>query len=95
VATVWSLSQDRIREEAPATGALLKLCAFLAPEDIPRNLPREHLDVLPEELRQLAGDALAYNDALRVLSRYSIATVTPATVSLHPLVQAVIQARRG
>jgi tetratricopeptide (TPR) repeat protein len=95
VATVWSLSLDRIREEAPATGTLLKLCAFLAPEDIPRNLPREHLEVLPEELRQLAGDALAYNDALRVLSRYSIATVTPATVSLHPLVQALIHARMG
>jgi tetratricopeptide (TPR) repeat protein len=95
VATVWSLSLDRVREEAPATEALLKLWAFLAPGDIPRNLPREHSEVLPEELRQLAGDALAYNDALRVLSRYSIATVTPATVSLHPLVQAVIHARMG
>ena len=95
VATVWSLSLDRVREEAPATEALLKLWAFLAPEDIPRNLPREHPEVLPEELRQLAGDALAYNNALRVLSRYSIATVTPATVSLHPLVQAVIHARMG
>jgi tetratricopeptide (TPR) repeat protein len=95
VATVWSLSLDRVREEAPATEALLKLWAFLAPGDIPRNLPREHPEVLPEELRQLAGDALAYNDALRVLSRYSIATVTPATVSLHPLVQAVIHARMG
>jgi tetratricopeptide (TPR) repeat protein len=93
IVTLWSLSLDRIRQEAPAAEALLDLCAFLAPEDIPRKLPREHLEVLPEELRQLAGDALAYNDTLRVLSRYSIATVTPATVSLHPLVQAVIHMR--
>jgi tetratricopeptide (TPR) repeat protein len=93
VATLWSLSLDRIRQEAPATEALLDLCAFLAQEDIPRNLLRAHLEVLPEELRQLAGDALAFNNALRVLSRYSIATVTPAAVSLHRLVQAVIHMR--
>jgi tetratricopeptide (TPR) repeat protein len=95
VATVWSLSLERVWEEAPAAVALLELCAFLAPEDIPRNLPREHLEVLPEKLRQLAGDALAYNNALRVLSRYSMVTLTPAAVSLHRLVQAVIHMRMG
>jgi hypothetical protein len=30
VATVWSLSLDRVRQEAPAAEALLSLCAFLA-----------------------------------------------------------------
>jgi hypothetical protein len=39
VATVWSVSLDRVRAEAPAAEALLALCAFLAP-DIPRELPR-------------------------------------------------------
>jgi hypothetical protein len=49
VATVWSLSLDRVRQEAPAAEALLSLCAFLAP-DIPRELPAEQLQLLPEEL---------------------------------------------
>jgi hypothetical protein len=35
VATVWSLSLERVREEAPAAEAFLQLCAFLAPDDIP------------------------------------------------------------
>jgi hypothetical protein len=52
VATVWSLSLQQVRVEAPAAEALLDLCAFLAPEDVPRNLPREHPEVLPKELRR-------------------------------------------
>jgi tetratricopeptide (TPR) repeat protein len=93
VATVWSLSLERVRGEAPAADELLHLCAFLAPDDIPRSLPREHAALLPEELGQLARDLLAYNKALGVLGRYSLATVTPAALGLHRLVQAVIRAR--
>ena len=95
VATVWSVSLERVREEAPAAEALLHLCAFLAPEDIPRNLPREHPQDLPEELGQLVGDPFAYNKSLGVLGRYSLATVSPTALGLHRLVQAVIRARLG
>jgi tetratricopeptide (TPR) repeat protein len=94
VATVWSLSLDRVHQEAPAAEALLNLCAFLAP-DIPRGLPREQPQVLPDELAQSVGDPLAYNRMLAVVGRYSLATVSPTKVGLHRLVQAVIQARLG
>jgi tetratricopeptide (TPR) repeat protein len=93
VATVWSLSLERVQQEAPAAESLLDLCAFLAPEDIPRNLPGEHPQVLPEELRELAGDVLPYNEVLGMLGRFSLATVTPTALGLHRLVQAVIRAR--
>jgi tetratricopeptide (TPR) repeat protein len=92
VATVWSLSLDRVHQEAPAAEALLSLCAFLAPE-IPRGLPGEQPQVLPEELAQAVSDLLVYNRLLAVVGRYSLATVTPTIVSVHRLVQAVIQAR--
>jgi tetratricopeptide (TPR) repeat protein len=95
VATVWSLSLERVRAEAPGAEALVNLCAFLAPEDIPRNLLEEHHEVLPDELRELPGDPLAYNHALGVLGDYSLATVSPTSLSLHRLVQAVIRARLG
>jgi tetratricopeptide (TPR) repeat protein len=94
VATVWSLSLDRIHQEAPAAEALLSLCAFLAPE-IPRGLPREQPQMLPEELAHAVSDALTYNRMLAVVGRYSLATLTPAAVGVHRLVQAVIQARLG
>jgi tetratricopeptide (TPR) repeat protein len=94
VATVWSLSLDRIRTEAPAAEALLSLCAFLAP-DIPRALPREQPQVLPEQLAQAVSDPLVYNRMLGVVGRYSLATVSPTALAMHRLVQAVIQARLG
>jgi len=39
MATAWSMSLDHVRAQAPAVAALLDLCAFLAPDDIPRELP--------------------------------------------------------
>jgi tetratricopeptide (TPR) repeat protein len=94
VATIWSLSLDRVHQEAPAAEALLSLCAFLAP-DIPRGLPREQPHVLPEELAEAVSDPLVYNRVLAVVGRYSLATVSPTAVGVHRLVQAVIQARLG
>jgi tetratricopeptide (TPR) repeat protein len=94
VATVWSLSLDRVHAQAPAAEALLSLCAFLAAE-IPRDLPARHPDVLPGDLAALTRDRLAYNRALAAIGRYSLAAVSPASVGLHRLVQAVIRARLG
>jgi len=94
VATVWSVSLDRVHVQAPAAEALLSLCAFLAAE-VPRELPTEHPQVLPEDLAAAARDRLTYNQALATIGRYSLATVGPTVVGLHRLVQAVIQARLG
>ena len=94
VATVWSVSLDRVHAQAPAAEALLSLCAFLA-AGVPRDLPVRHPDVLPGDLAALAHDRLAYNRALAAIGRYSLAAVSPASVGLHRLVQAVIRARLG
>jgi len=95
VATVWSLSLERVHQEAPEAEALLRLCAFLAPDEIPRELPREHPQVLPDELAAVVGDVLRYNRLLAAASRFSLAAVTPTSLGLHRLVQAVLQARLG
>lgn len=94
VASVWSVSLERVQAHAPAAEALLSLCAFLAPE-IPRRLPTEQPQVLPSDLAQTVSDSLAYNRMLAVVGRYSLATVSPTTVALHRLVQMVIRARLG
>jgi tetratricopeptide (TPR) repeat protein len=95
VASIWSVSLDRVRAEAPGAEALLDLCAFLAPDSIPRALPAEHAEVLPAELANMTQDPLRYNEAIRVLGRYSLLTTTPNALGLHRLVQAVIRARLG
>jgi hypothetical protein len=93
VATTWSVSLDQVRTHASAAEALLELCAFLAPHDIPRELPALAPDRLPFPLAEVVTDPLAYNDVVRALSRYSLATVTPGALGVHSLIQAVLRAR--
>jgi tetratricopeptide (TPR) repeat protein len=91
VATTWALSLEQVRAEAPAAEDLLAVCAFLAPDDIPRALPLEYAEALPEPLQAVVADRLSYDRILGVLGRYSLVTVTEESLVLHPLVQTVIR----
>jgi tetratricopeptide (TPR) repeat protein len=93
VATAWSLSLEQVAAETPAAGDLLTLCAFLAPDDIPRGLPAAHSEVLPPRLRAAAADRLAYDQAVGALGRYSLLTATVDALAVHPLVQTVVRER--
>jgi tetratricopeptide (TPR) repeat protein len=92
VASVWSVSLDQVRAEAPAAEQVLALCAVLGPE-VPRALLVEHADVLPDELADIVRDPIACNAVFAALGRYSLAAVGPFEIGLHRLVQAVIRAR--
>jgi tetratricopeptide (TPR) repeat protein len=93
VATTWALSLAQAQAETPAAKDLLALCAFLAPDDIPRRLLPEHAALLPEALQRAAADRLAYNRVVGALSRYSLVTATQDSLALHRLVQAWARAR--
>jgi len=96
VATTWELSFARLEAQSPAAAALLNLCAFFAPDDIPRDIITTHARFLPEPLRAAVGDALAFDDAVAAIRRYSLIEAgDAATLSLHRLVQAVIRNRLG
>jgi hypothetical protein len=60
IATTWTVSMQRLRERTPAAEELLVLCAFLAPDDIPRGLPTQYPEVLPERLAATVRTPLAY-----------------------------------
>jgi tetratricopeptide (TPR) repeat protein len=91
IATTWTVSLDRVRTEAPLAEDLLTLAAFLAPDDLPRAVLAEHADALPEPLAAAVGDRLELPQVLGALRRYSLATVTADTLSVHRLVQAVVR----
>ena len=92
VATTWEISFQRLPSEA---AVLLNLCAFLAPDDIPRNLLTEGAEHLPDPLAATVMDPLAWGEAVAALRRYSLAEVGGETLSLHRLVQAVARDRAG
>jgi hypothetical protein len=50
VLTTWTLAFQRVEEQMPAAGDLLRLCAFLAPDAIPRDLLSGYAPNLPEPL---------------------------------------------
>jgi tetratricopeptide (TPR) repeat protein len=95
VADVWQVSLDAITESSPRSRDLLYLCSFLAAETIPCALLRDHATVLPHPLRATVESNFAFRDALRVLSSYSLAAVTPHAIALHSLVQAVLRSAMG
>jgi tetratricopeptide (TPR) repeat protein len=96
VATTWELSFQKVEEESPAAAALLHLCAFFAPDDIPRDVMTAGAGHLPEPLRAAVGDPFAFDEAVAAIRRYSLIEAgDAATLSLHRLVQAVIRDRLG
>jgi hypothetical protein len=58
VATTWQVALDQLRA-APGAPDLLSLCAFLAPDDIPRAILGKHAEKLPEPLSTTVGRPLA------------------------------------
>jgi tetratricopeptide (TPR) repeat protein len=92
VATVWTLSLERIHAREPVAEQLLRLLAFLDPQ-VPRDLPTRHPEVLPAKLRTALADRLAYNRLLEAAGRYALVTLDPKEIGTHRLVQAVIRAR--
>jgi tetratricopeptide (TPR) repeat protein len=91
IATTWTVSVQRLREQTPAAEDLLRLWAFLAAEDIPRTLPTDHPDLLSERLAATVRDPLGYQQAIGALRRYSLIRTSQngEALSVHRLVQAV------
>jgi tetratricopeptide (TPR) repeat protein len=93
VATIWSLSIDRLEDAAPAAVQVLELCAWLAPEPIPLDLFTRHSGQLPEPLASAAADPVAFADEIGALIDYSLARRSGRNIIVHRLVQDVARNR--
>ena len=91
VATTLQLSFERLETERPAAAALLRLCAFLAPDDIPIGVLRAGAAAVPGELRDALSDDLELDRTIAALRRYSLAQREGDRLRVHRLVQAVVR----
>ncbi|WP_063826594.1 FxSxx-COOH system tetratricopeptide repeat protein [Parafrankia discariae] len=93
VRAAWNVSLDRLATSNPAALRLLQVCAYFAPDPIPRQVFRRgrHLSIVPE-LDAALRDSFKLNEAIREINRYALARIDHRTNSLqmHRLVQAVL-----
>lgn len=97
VATTWTVSLNKAREDNQAAAALLEACAFIGPNPIPLSLfTSASEEILPEELKSLARDEGVRAEALRLVQDYSLAKVSDVagqgpSVQQHRFVQRMIK----
>ena len=88
VATTWEVSLHRVEEVSPEAVDLLRLCAFLAADDIPHQLIVDGAEALPERLASRVADPLGLNATVAVLRAHSWCGPTgnrcPCTVWSRP-----------
>jgi serine/threonine protein kinase/tetratricopeptide (TPR) repeat protein len=89
----WELSLRQIEEELPEAADLLRLLAFLAPDDIPLSLLRNDADALPAALRAAAHDPLRFDACVAALRRFSLIKVQGESASLHRMIQLATRSR--
>jgi tetratricopeptide (TPR) repeat protein len=93
ITTTWEIAFERLRNENKAAIALLDLCSFLAPEDIPLWMLTEPAAKLPSPLAEVVVDPLALDEAIGALRRYSLLEREGDDLSVHRLVGAVVRDR--
>ena len=87
----WSVSLERLRNDAPAAVMLLELAAYLAPQPVPLRLIETAAAHGTGELSSVAGDELALEDALARLAAYSLVRRLRGGFVMHRLVQAAVR----
>jgi hypothetical protein len=92
VATTWRVSLDQVGAIPSATG-LLELCAFLAPDDIPRTLLAQlsELEELPHQLTPLGSEPFALDDAVAGLRRFGLIKASEQVLVIHRVLQQVVR----
>ena len=90
----WLVNFRQIEQDSPASAELLRLSAFLHPENIPFELLRQGGADLSESIQAVltAERVLGIYELLRPLARYSLIRIDPEreTWSVHRLVQRAV-----
>lgn len=93
VTRTWALSFEKIENVSPAAVELLRLCAFLHPDGIPEEIFIKAASG-PEPILNMVGlDALAVNNAISEILKYSLLRRIPKnnSIKIHRLVQVVLK----
>ncbi|PSB59944.1 hypothetical protein C7B61_18320, partial [filamentous cyanobacterium CCP1] len=95
VTVTFSLAFEKVMERNLASADLIRVCAFLSPDDIPEELFRQAAVELGDDLKTLSERPLDLAKVIAEASRFSLLYRNPThrTFSIHRLVQEVLRAR--
>ncbi|HEY7145658.1 MAG TPA: FxSxx-COOH system tetratricopeptide repeat protein [Streptosporangiaceae bacterium] len=83
----------QVRKNLPDSDTLLKCCAFLGPQPIPRDVLSYGRRVVSSPLREILGDPVRFSKAIIGLDRYSLIQLDEKDrrLQVHRVVQALIR----
>lgn len=95
VAATFSLAFRKIREIDPIAAEVLRLCAFLHPDQIPEEIFTDYRPIpnIDPDLRSIVASQFELNASIKSLLRYSLIrrNSETKTLTIHRLVQAVLK----
>ncbi len=97
VATTWAVNFEEVESESEASADLLRLSAFLSPDNIPFELLLRGVSatdsLLAETISESDDPELILREALRSLAKFSLATIsgTSESYGTHRLVQEAVK----
>jgi tetratricopeptide (TPR) repeat protein len=92
LASTWKVSINAACAEQPHARDLLALFAYLAPDDIPRDLVPQHAGALRSSLAPEATNPVSYNQMLAALINFSLVDADDERIGMHRLVQLTVRA---
>jgi NB-ARC domain len=90
LAAATQLALDRLGPDSPAAH-VVRTCAFLAPEPVPAAWFALAARQLPEPLRAVAADALAWGRVVTQIGEQALLRVDRQDLLMHRLTQAIIR----
>ena len=84
---------EEISKQAPDAEKLLTLCAFLAPDDIPRRMLLSGAEAVPEAIRDPIRDSRAMIAAVSALTRFGLLDMQLNALGMHRVRQEAVRER--
>lgn len=88
----WQISVAQLRQQSPQALELLRCCAFLGPEPIPRELFKISSEESLTGVGALISDPIELSSAISVLGRFALVKMDGPYITVHRLIQALLRA---
>ena len=87
----WKLSVTTVNRQLPEAMELLRCCAFLGAEPIPRDLFRRGTQATETRVSDLLAKPILLARAIRELGRFALVRIEGRKIQVHRLIQALLR----